>query len=92
MKTYKTIIDVRSEGEFMDGNVPGSINISLQDIQDKLEDIKKMDQPIALCCQSGARSGVATQFLTQQGVNCFNAGGWKSVEFAIENGVLCLEN
>ena len=75
----KTIIDVRTPGEFMGGHVAGSINIPLSDITTKLEQIKKMNQPIILCCASGGRSGQATMFLKQNGVNCSNGGSWLDV-------------
>ncbi len=75
----KTIIDVRTPGEFMGGHVAGSINIPLIDITTKLEEIKKMNQPIILCCASGGRSGQATMFLKQNGVNCSNGGSWLDV-------------
>lgn len=75
----KTIIDVRTPGEFMGGHVAGSINIPLSDITTKLDEIKKMEQPIILCCASGGRSGQATMFLKQHGVNCSNGGSWLDV-------------
>ena len=37
-----TIIDVRSHGEFMGGHVPGSKNIPLQEIPDRLDEFKNM--------------------------------------------------
>ena len=75
----KTIIDVRTPAEFMGGHVAGSINIPLSDITTKLDEIKKMNQPIILCCVSGGRSGQATMFLKQHGVNCSNGGSWLDV-------------
>lgn len=90
MKEYKTIIDVRTKSEFYGGHVENSINIPLNEVQARLDEIKAMPQPIMLCCLSGGRSGQATQFLQQFDVDCFNGGGWRSVEFAIENGELCL--
>ena len=36
-----TIVDVRTYGEFMGGNVAGSINIPLNEIQERIEEIKK---------------------------------------------------
>lgn len=75
----KTIIDVRTPGEFMGGNVVGSINIPLSDISTKVDEIKKMEQPIVLCCASGGRSGQATMFLKQYGINCINGGSWLDV-------------
>jgi len=75
----KTIIDVRTPSEFMGGNVAGSINIPLNEISLKVEEIKKMSQPIILCCASGGRSGQATMFLKQHGIDCVNGGSWMDV-------------
>ncbi len=75
----KTIVDVRTPGEFAGGHVPGSINIPLHQVPDRLADFKTMQQPIVLCCASGNRSGQATQWLRAQGVNCENGGSWHSV-------------
>tara|TARA_R110002094_G_scaffold152754_4_gene140505 strand:+ start:727 stop:963 length:237 start_codon:yes stop_codon:yes gene_type:complete len=68
-KTIKTIIDVRSLGEFAGGNVAGSLNIPLQEIPKRVEEIKSMEQPIVLCCASGNRSGQAANFLKNHGVD-----------------------
>jgi len=54
-----TIVDVRTPGEFMGGHVVGSVNIPLNEIMERLEEIKSMKQPIILCCASGGRSGQA---------------------------------
>lgn len=74
-----TIIDVRTPGEFMGGNVAGSINIPLQEIQNRTDEIKAMQQPIVLCCASGMRSGQATAYLKGLGVDCENGGSWLDV-------------
>jgi len=76
-----TIIDVRSRGEFMGGNVAGSINIPLQDIPNKLDELKKMNGPLVLCCASGNRSGQAHGYLAQNGIECYNGGSWLDVNF-----------
>lgn len=73
-----TIIDVRTPGEFMGGHVAGSINIPLQEIPNRMEDLKKM-QNIVLCCASGGRSMQATMFLKQNGIDCSNGGSWLDV-------------
>ena len=54
-----TIVDVRTEEEFLEGNVQGSINIPLPEVVDRVEELKQM-QPLVLCCLSGVRSGKAT--------------------------------
>ena len=77
--TATTIVDVRTKGEFAEGNVDGSINIPLNEVVDRLEELKKI-QPLVLCCLSGGRSGQATDFLQAQGCdNVYNGGGWKMV-------------
>ena len=48
-----TIVDVRTQGEFMGGNVVGSINIPLQEIQQRIDELKDLKQPLVLCCASG---------------------------------------
>lgn len=77
----KTIVDVRTPAEFMGGNVAGSINIPLQEIQQRLDEIKKLQQPIVLCCASGGRSGQATAFLQNCDIECENGGSWMDVNY-----------
>ena len=73
-----TIIDVRTPAEFMGGHVAGSINIPLQEIPNRVDEFKKMKNVI-LCCASGNRSGQASRFLKEQGVECQNGGSWLDV-------------
>ena len=75
------IVDVRTTSEFMGGNVEGSINIPLQEIQQRMDELKDLKQPLVLCCASGNRSGQATQFLSQQGIECCNGGSWLNVDY-----------
>ena len=78
--TETTIVDVRTEIEFEEGNVVGSINIPLHNIIEKVEELKAM-QPLVLCCLSGGRSGQATAFLQAQGCDdVHNGGGWEFVD------------
>jgi rhodanese-related sulfurtransferase len=74
-----TIIDVRTPGEFMGGHVAGSINIPLQEIQNRANEIKALSQPIVLCCARGMRSGQATVYLKSLGVDCENGGSWLDI-------------
>jgi rhodanese-related sulfurtransferase len=76
-----TIIDVRSYEEFQSAHAVDSINIPLQEITERLEELKKMDLPLVLCCASGNRSGMAERFLTQSGIECCNAGSWLDINF-----------
>ncbi len=72
------IVDVRTPGEFMGGHVAGSRNIPLQEIPNRMDELKQLKK-IILCCASGARSMQATEFLQQQGIDCENGGSWIDV-------------
>lgn len=73
------IIDVRTEEEFSEGHVENSINIPLNEVPDRVEELRLM-QPMVLCCRSGQRSGRAVEFLKSQGfTDLCNGGGWLEV-------------
>ena len=75
-----TIVDVRTEGEFVSGNVDGSINIPLDKVVDRTEELKQM-QPLVVCCLSGGRSGQAVAYLQSLGCKeVYNGGGWQMVD------------
>ena len=79
-----TIVDVRTIGEFTSGNIEGSINIPLDQIVQKVDDLKEME-PVVLCCLSGGRSGQAARYLKSMGgEQVYNGGGWKEVLDMIE--------
>ena len=74
-----TIVDVRTTEEFLQANLKGSINIPLDEIVDRVEELKRI-QPLVLCCLSGGRSGKATAYLQSQGCKkVYNGGGWEEV-------------
>ena len=74
------IIDVRSPGEFAGGHIKGAKNIPLNEIDTKINDIKKLNKPLIVCCASGMRSSQATSIFKQNGVDAINGGGWQSLE------------
>ncbi len=81
-----TIIDVRTPEEFNMGNVSGSINIPLDTIPHRLEEIKNFKTPLVLCCASGGRSFAACQYLSQQGLtDLYDGGPWHNVNQALNN-------
>lgn len=74
------VIDVRTPREYRDGHIIGSKNIPLDTISSKANELKKLNKPLIICCQSGMRSGQATSFLKNTGIECINGGGWQSLE------------
>ena len=79
------IVDVRSESEFLTGNIEKSINIPLPELGSKLSLLKDKDQPIITCCASGMRSAAAKNVLKAKGYkNVVNGGGWNSLKKKIK--------
>ena len=77
--TEKTILDVRTPEEFSQNHVPGAINIPLDQITDRLDEIESMKSPIIAYCRSGNRSEMATSILKQHGYEAYNGGGLSDV-------------
>lgn len=59
--TKPQLIDVRSASEFAAGHIPGAINIPLDQIESRLEDLS--EEEVVLVCQSGQRAGIACDLL-----------------------------
>jgi phage shock protein E len=76
-----TIVDVRSRAEYQSGHAAGSVNIPVNEILQRLNEIKALPEPVILCCASGNRSGMAAAMLRQHGVDCHNAGSWLTVNY-----------
>ena len=79
LKEGAVVIDVRTVQEFQDGHVKSSKNIVLNNIPSKIAEIKAMNKKIIAVCRSGARSGQATSFLKQNGIDVINGGPWQNV-------------
>jgi phage shock protein E len=80
-KKLGTVVDVRSVTEFNGGHIEHAINIPLQQIEARLDELKTLTEPLILCCASGGRSGQAHHYLSQIGLECYNGGGWLDVEY-----------
>ena len=80
------VVDVRTRAEFDAGNIPGSINVPLNELPNRLEDIRKLNKPVIAVCRSGVRSGSAVQFLQQQNIEAVNGGGWDACLSRMQKG------
>jgi phage shock protein E len=71
-----TFIDVRSEAEYLDENIKGSINIPLDELFHKIKEVESMKKPLIFYCRSGSRSQIAVDILKSQGFEqVYNGGG-----------------
>jgi len=56
------LVDVRSGSEFASGHIPGAVNIPMDQIEARLQDLGA-EVPIVLVCQSGKRAGITAGLL-----------------------------
>ena len=68
------ILDVRTTGEFKRGNVPSSVNIPVDEIRNRLNELPK-DTAINVYCGVGIRSYIACRILMQNGFIARNISG-----------------
>lgn len=73
------IVDVRTSNEYNQGAIPGSLNIPLQTLNAKIDELRALHKPIITCCASGIRSGSASLILKPHGIDVINGGGWQSL-------------
>lgn len=79
------LMDVRSKEEFDSGHIKGSINIPIDEIRKRLNEINvKKDHPIYVSCQSGTRAYIALRILQGNGYsNVSNlSGGYETYSIA----------
>ena len=71
------LLDTRTPFEYMRGHADDFINIPLDDLRERLDQLEK-DKKIYVMCQSGLRSYLATRILMQNGFDAYNfAGGFR---------------
>ena len=72
-----TLLDVRTVREFGNGHIEGFINIPVDELRERLDEIEK-DKPVYVICQSGLRSYIGTRILEGNGYTAYNfAGGFR---------------
>ncbi len=78
IKEDDLLIDVRTQLEFINGNIPGAINIPIDELRGRLEELDK-EKNIYIYCQIGLRGYLAQRILLQNGFeNVMNvSGGYK---------------
>ena len=78
-----SIVDVRLPEELSLGSIDGSVNIPLQQIRERINEIPK-NRPVLVYCQTGQRSYFACRILAQLGFNVYNlSGGYKTYSHAV---------
>ena len=84
VKNGAAIVDVRTNAEYQQGHIQGSVNIPLNNLSNQYSKLDKA-KPVITCCASGIRSAQAKNLLTANGfTEVYNGGGWQSLSRNIE--------
>ena len=76
---------MRSPAEYIQGHIPGSMNIPLRSLEDLEYLVENKTLPLYLYCQTGARSRMAAMQLKDIGYeNVYNIGGIATYEGTLE--------
>lgn len=72
------LVDVRSEPEFKYGHIEGAVNIPVDELRERLDELDP-DKMIVEYCQVGQRGYVADRILSEKGYKVLNVtGGYKT--------------
>ena len=79
------ILDVRSQNEYLNGSVNGSLNIPLINLAENLKKVKPNNKSYVYC-KGGYRSMIASSILNSKGINNITniIGGYDSISLHID--------
>jgi phage shock protein E len=81
----RTLLDVRSPMEFMSEQILQSVNIPVDQLELRLDEVKQLSKPLIVFCRSGARSALACSILMRDGMNeVYNAGSIYDIQPEIQ--------
>jgi rhodanese-related sulfurtransferase len=74
------LLDVRTPQEFAEGTLPGAINIPLDDLRSRVDELK--GRRVVVTCRVGQRGHTGTMLLLDHGIDAVNLDGgyltWRS--------------
>jgi rhodanese-related sulfurtransferase len=85
------LVDVRSASEFASGHVPGAINIPMEQVETRIDDLAH-NEKIVLICQGGKRAAITAGWLTGRRDAVVLEGGtqaWKDAGMPVVECVAC---
>ena len=83
-----TLLDARTVGEYQRGHIDGFLNIPVDDLRERLNELDR-SKPIYVICQSGLRSYIASRILEGNGFAAYNfSGGFRFYDTVINDRAL----
>jgi NADPH-dependent 2,4-dienoyl-CoA reductase/sulfur reductase-like enzyme/peroxiredoxin family protein/rhodanese-related sulfurtransferase/TusA-related sulfurtransferase len=80
---HQMLLDVRTPEEAGAGTIPGAVNIPVDELRSRLDEVPA-DKELLVFCQVGLRGYVACRILNQRGYRCRNlTGGYKTYKAAV---------
>ena len=86
-----TLLDTRTAEEFTLGHIDGFINIPVDELRERLDELDK-GKPVYVICQSGLRSYIACRILSGNGFACYNFSGGFRFYDAVMNDRCLIES
>ena len=83
-----TLLDTRTVREFNRGHIEGFINIPVDELRERLNELDPQ-KPVYVICQSGLRSYIAVRILEGNGFDAYNfAGGFRFYDAVMHDHAL----
>jgi rhodanese-related sulfurtransferase len=81
---FGKLIDVRSAADFATGHIPGAVNVPMEQIESRYEDLGT--GPVLLVCEGGTRAGIVAGWLERRQPVAVLSGGtaaWKKADYPL---------
>lgn len=86
-----TLLDTRTVGEYRCGHIDGFLNIPVDELRERLDELDK-SKPVYVICQSGLRSYIASRILEGNGFTAYNFSGGFRFYDAVRNDRALVES
>ena len=82
-ESFRYLLDVRTPAEFATGTIDGAVNIPVDSLRERLDEIPR-DRPLIVFCRVGLRGYIAARILAANGfTDCTNlSGGYETYRVA----------
>ena len=89
-KTAPIILDVRTAEEYLEGHIPGAINIHYRELRERIEEVRAFGgREIVVYCERGIRANIAERALRSAGFESIlhlegDMSAWRANNLPIE--------